>query len=402
MKRFPTLVACTFAVLLLAAANGCSGDPNVEGAKLDLRNQDYDRALENVNTALATNPDNAEALELKGRILMAQAGEVNDPDQHAQIIRDMVQAFNRAAQVDPEMASVIEFNLRNAYLQEFERGVQAYTRGSNDPAEFGTAANIFANAALIQPDSAGAYINQAYSLVAAERQPEAITALETAIDKGDTQPDTYIYLASLYSQNERNEDAVTILERAREANPDNSDVQAQLLQAYVLAGQMDRAMDFYRQAVEREPGNAVYRYNYGSLLLQAEQYDEAVEQLREAVALDAENSNAQYNLGAAYINQAVSVNERIREMDDRLREERGTLSREQIQARETEIDGLVQQRTQLFEVAIPALERARELATLSGESATGPCRALFQAYTNTRQTEKAQAVAACAGYSEEN
>ena len=112
MKRLSTLVACVFAVMLLAAADGCSSDPNVEGAKLDLRNQDYDRALENVNTALENDPNNAEALELKGRILMAQADGVTDPAQHAQVIRDMVAAFNRAAEVDPGLAATVQLNLQ--------------------------------------------------------------------------------------------------------------------------------------------------------------------------------------------------------------------------------------------------------------------------------------------------
>ncbi len=402
MKRFSTLAACAFAVLLLAAADGCSSDPNVEGAKLDLRNKDYGRAIENVNKALEKDPNNADALELKGRILMAQADEVTDPAQHSQLIRDMVDAFNRAAEADPAMAEQVSINLRNAYLQEFDRGVQAYNRGKTNSAEFGTSAEYFGNAALIQPDSSGAYVNRAFALVSASRAPEAMEALEMAVEKGDRQPDTYIYLASLYAENQRAADAVTVLERARDMMPDNPDVQTQLLSAYVAAGQTDRAMDYYREAVQREPGNAVYRYNYGSLLLQSERYEEAVEQLKRASELDAENPNVQYNLGAAYINQAVGVNEEIRVMDDKLREERRTLTNEQIQARENEIDQLVQQRTRLFEAAIPALERAREMAQVSGESPESACRALFQAYTNTRQTEKAQAVSACAGYGDTN
>ena len=402
MKRFSTLVAGVFALLLLAGADGCSSDPNVEGAKLDLRNKDYTRALENVEKALDKNPANAAALELKGRILMAKADEVTDPAQHTQTVRDMVEAFKAAAAADPAMAPTIENNLRNAYLQEFDRGVQAYNRGKTTPTEFGTAAEYFGNAALIQPDSAGAYVNRGYSLVSAERAPEAIEALALAIEKGEKEPDTFIYLASLYQQNERPADAVAILERARDTMPDNPDVQAQLLQAYVGAGQLDRALTYYQDAVSREPDNAVYRYNYGSLLLQNEKYDEAVEQLKRAVELSPDNANAQYNLGASYINQAVGVNEQVREMDDKLREERRTLTSEQIQARESEVDALVQRRTELFGLAIPALERARELAELNGEDAQGPCRALFQAYTNTRQTEKAQAIAACAGYGDTN
>ncbi len=402
MKRLSTLVACVFTMLLLVAADGCASDPNVEGAKLDLRNKDYARALENVNTALEKDANNAAALELKGRILMAQADEVTDPEAHAQIIRDMVAAFNRAAEVDPEMAETVNMNLRNAYLQEFDRGVKAYNRGQTNDAEFGTAAGYFGNAAMIQPDSAGAYVNKAYSLVSAQRSPEAIEALEMAVEKGDQQPETYLYLASLYTEGQRTDEAVTLLERARDVMPDNPDVQQQLLAAYVAANQTDRAVDYYREAVEREPDNALYRYNFGSLLLQTEDYEEAVEQLSQATRLNPENANAQYNLGAAYINQAVSVNDQVREKDDKLREERASLSADEIRTREAELDRLVDRRTELFSLAIPSLEKARELADLSGEPATEACKALFQAYTNARMTEKAQAVAECAGYGDTN
>ncbi len=402
MKRISTLFACVFAILLLAAADGCASDPNVEGAKLDLRNKDYDRALENVNTALAKDANNAEALELKGRILMAQADEVTDPARHGEMIREMVAAFNRAAEADAEMAPAVELQLRNAYLQEFDRGVKAYNRGQNDPAEFGTAADYFGNAGFIQPDSAGAYVNRAYSLVSAERPAEAIESLEMAIEKGDSQPDTYLYLSSLYMDSQRMEDAVTVLERARDRMPDNTDVQQQLLSAYVTAGQSDRAIEYYREAVERESDNALYRYNYGSLLLQTDRYDDAVAQLKRATELDPANANAQYNLGAAYINQAVNVNEMVREKDDALREQRSSLSTEQIRTREAELDQLVDRRTELFQLAITPLERAREMAQLEGQSTAEACRALFQAYTNARQTEKAQAVAECAGYGDTN
>ncbi|NBW94064.1 MAG: hypothetical protein EBR20_06845, partial [Bacteroidetes bacterium] len=73
MNRFPLFLSLIFAAFLIAGADGCSSDPNVEGAKLDLRNQDYDRALGNLETALENNPQNAEAYELKGRVLSEKA-----------------------------------------------------------------------------------------------------------------------------------------------------------------------------------------------------------------------------------------------------------------------------------------------------------------------------------------
>ena len=44
------------------------------------------------------------------------------------------------------------------------------------------------------------------------------------------------------------------------------------------------------------------------------------------------------------------------------------------------------------------LERARELYQGTGEEAGGVCQALYQAYVQTNQMEKAEGVSECAGY----
>jgi len=157
-------------------------------------------------------------------------------------------------------------------------------------------------------------------------------------------------------------------------------------------------MDVYRTAVEREPNNKLYRYNYGSLLLEAEEYEGAVEQLAKAVELDPEYSNAHYNLGAAYINQAVAVNEQISAMDDELRENRDSMSEAEVTQQEQEMEQLAEQRRDLFEKAIGPLETAKTLTDAEGGDATGICQALFQAYVQTGQQEKAEGLAECAGY----
>src|SRR5690606_3707151 len=65
-------VAFVCALFLLTGANGCASDPDVEGAKLYIRNEEYDQALENLNRALAGNPDNVEAHALKAEVLRLQ------------------------------------------------------------------------------------------------------------------------------------------------------------------------------------------------------------------------------------------------------------------------------------------------------------------------------------------
>lgn len=363
MKRFSFVCALIISGFLLAGANGCSSDPNVEGAKLDLRNRDYDRALENVNTALASNPDNAEALELKGRILQEKATETTDPEEHTRLIREMVESYQRAEQIDPEMAPMIEQRLRLAWVNEFQEGIEAFNQGQQDPSAYMNAARHFENTTLIQPDSAGGYVNQAYALINADREADAIAPLEAAIERGENAPEVYIRVASLYGATGQPDESVRILREARDVHPTDVDIQSQLLNAYVVADRMDEAMQDYENLVVADPQNKYYRYNYGSLLLEAERYDEAIEQLREATRIDPKYPAAQFNLGAAFINRAVDLRERINEMDDQLREQRSTLSREEITRREQEIETMVGEQRGLFGEAIAPLEAALDLSS---------------------------------------
>lgn len=388
------LVLC--GVLLMAAA--CGGDPNLEGAKLDLRNKDYARALENVEAALQTNPQNAEAYYVKGQVLQEQASETQDAEQHTKMVQDMAEAYQRAIELDPALTEDVNNRLRLAYFNEFQRGGQAFNRGQEDSAGYAEAASYFRNATLLQPDSADAYINYGYSLINAGRSEEAIQPLHTATEKGSVNEDVYILLSDLYIRANRSAEAVTLLEKAQAEYPENDEIRSQLLNAYVASGQEDRALDQYRQAVESDPNSKLFRYNYGSLLLQSERYDEAIEQLEAAIAIDPNYASAHYNLGAAYVNKAVDANDRIGELDDELRQQRATLTAAQVQQRESEMDALVAQRRQNFEAAVAPLERARDLMEAEGGEVMPVCQALFQAYVQTGQQAKAETVSACAGY----
>ena len=402
MKRLPMLVALVLCGFVLMGADGCSSDPNVEGAKLDLRNKDYDRALENLETALATNPDNADALELKGRVLSEMATTITDPMERADLLTQMSDAFSRAVTVNPELSETVTQSMRVAYYNEFNGGIQAFNVGQRDEdAEaFGRAAAAFGNAALVYPDSASAYVNQAYAYMNAGRGGDAIMPFEKAVELGDNSEETYRFLGSLYTENDRAGDAVTLLEGAMQELPGNPNIMAQLLNAYQMSDQMDRAERVYGDLVAAEPENTLYRFNYGTLLLQAEKYGEAIEQFSAAINSDPDYTNAQYNLGAAYINQAVEKTEEINAIDDDLRARRADLSQDQIDAMNAQIESLDGERASMFQQAIAPLEKAKMLTEAEGGEAGPICQALFQAYAQTKQTEKAQEIAECACYSD--
>ena len=172
-----------------------------------------------------------------------------------------------------------------------------------------------------------------------------------------------------------------------------AELQNQRLNALNSTGNTERAMKAYREQIEQNPDDATYRYNYGSLLLNADRYDEAAEQLARAVELDPDDPKKQYNLGAAYLNKGVALQDSLVSLRDSLTaKEQPPTDEERKMVRE-----LDEQRRGLFKDAIPPLERARQLSGPSGQYRQSACSALFQAYVQTEQTEKAEEVKECAG-----
>jgi tetratricopeptide (TPR) repeat protein len=171
-----------------------------------------------------------------------------------------------------------------------------------------------------------------------------------------------------------------------------ADLQNSRLNALNQTGNTEQAMQAYKRQIERTPNDATYRYNYGSLLLNADRYDEAATQLSKAVELDPDDPKKQYNLGAAYLNKGVALQDSLVSLRDSLtaREQTPTAEEEEL------VTQLNEERRSLFEKSIPPLERARQLSGPGGRYSQSACTALFQAYVQTEQTEKAQEVKECA------
>ncbi|MEM8487278.1 MAG: hypothetical protein AAF564_17125 [Bacteroidota bacterium] len=398
MNKQLCLLSSVLLVGILLLGAGCGGDPNVEGAKLalTLEDVDYDDYLQKLDESIAADPTNAEAFLVKGKLLQKQASEVRDADQHIGLVNRMVEAYNGALALQPDNAEALQ-KLREAYVGEFQLGIQAFNRGREDEAAYEEAVKFFQSTSFIQPDSSGPYVNQAYALINAGRQDDAVTPFEMAIEKGEREADTYLLLSNIYQSKDELGKAIALLEESRELFPEREDLQSQLLNAYIADGQMDRAMQDYAAAVEREPDNKLYRYNFGTLLLEAEKYDESAEQFAAAIDIDPTYGVAHYNLGASYVNKAVEINEEITVIDDELRANRSDYSSDQIKEAEGKLDMLTEERKSYFQRAITPLEEARKLFEAAGDDASGVCTALFQSYVQTGDDDNAEGAAACAG-----
>ncbi|MDX1438576.1 MAG: tetratricopeptide repeat protein [Rubricoccaceae bacterium] len=372
------VIVLLFIAVLLGGADGCSSDPNVEGAKLYLRQGDYPAALEALETALTENPDNVEALVLKAEVLHNQSLAVQDATERRGLIEDIVSALNRADALEPgnEDAAMIR---RAAWAEEMTSGSQAMQNSGGQ--NLSDVIQTFENAVYIQPDSAGGYFNLGLAHLVAGNTDQAIAPLEQVLEMNAGDENTYVYLGRALMATQNGSRALEVLEEGSEAFPESDGIRVELLNAYGATGQTQQAITAYEAALERSPEDPVLRYNYGSMLLTSERYDEAIVQLQYAADLDPENANVHYNLGAAYQNKATSVNTRL--IDEEETDEANRLRAE---------------RDALLTEALPHLEEARSLTEASGESAADICNALFQVYAQLGREDEAREAGECAGH----
>ena len=378
-------------------------------AQLRRANRALDRgnveeALSLANTALEEDPDNHRVWDLLARIHASQAS-TSPIDEYLMHVEAMIEAYNKVVELRPQEEDDIGNRVQIFYMQTFNRGIEEFSNAQSvqdDDAlqaeHFRNSAKHFQASAMALPDSVGAYVNWAYALLGASAELEAIEPMKRALEYGGADEVLYDLLARVYLTNEMQEDALPMLEEAVDAFPENVDLQNYLLNAYAVTGQNERALEQYGGAVADDPGNAIYRYNFGSLLLQEERFDEAIVQLQEAVNLEEAYIDAYYNLGAAYINKANVIQQEISALDDDMRARRDELSEEEEQSIEGKIEELEAVRKSLYETSIAPLESAKEYAEMEeGRSVQEICAALFQAYTQTRQDDKARLVMECAG-----
>ena len=173
MKRIFLISSWLLLVLILAAADGCGSDPNVEGARLDLRNKDYDRALTNINKALENNPDNLDALVLKGDIIFEMLPDVYDQDERTAYIGELLGAYAQSVMLDSANAPHKDRQLAILYVNEFTSAMAIYEDaeqlgGKERARGFVSGARRFRNASMVAPDSMDAFINEAYAYYGAE------------------------------------------------------------------------------------------------------------------------------------------------------------------------------------------------------------------------------------------
>ena len=388
----------------MAALWGCgSQSPELTDAESAVEDGDYEAALASVERALERDTVTADAYLFKANVLRQMADSTMAPDRYIGLHRRATAAEDSALALRSRARRRVRRARQRVYDREVRRAEGAYNRASKygDDDTFRRAVAFFGAAGATQPDSARPVLNEAFARLQVGQTEAVIPVLRRYVGRADTaEANAYKILGELYVSSQQYEAATDLLDEATGLYPADAELQALRLNAYNRSGDVDEALAAYREQIERTPDKPAHRYNYGALLLKAERYAEAISQLQRAVELRPDHAEGQYNLGAAYLNAALVRTDSVA----RLRDTPADSLNETADAVEAQIRRLDQRRQQLFEQAIPPLERARRLSqeqyvdiereeTLRQDA----CRALLVAYVQTDRPNRAAQVQGCTG-----
>lgn len=373
MKRilqYTTLVSVVLSLLVACEA----GDPNIESAKLNLKNKDYDKALESVNKAIESDSTNAYAYYYKGNIYFEAAKAQANPSDRLSYYENMKTALKKArsmyelqAETDPKailQTTQIDNLLNNSWAVELNNALKLVQEEQTTPEQFDLSLAHMNNATIINPDTILSYDYLGQINLMANNTEGAIDAYERAQNQG-LELDYFMIrrMGELYGQTEQYEKQIEMLKIGMESYADSNAMVIDMANAYINVDDSEKALETLRILIDRDPDNAEYRLVYASRAYSMvdvlskqmkELYDEnfdiehsdadkaeveakvkanneriaqlekdvatvnndVISELEKAIEINPENARAHYVLGAVRQNQAVSTQEKRNATED--------------------------------------------------------------------------------------
>jgi tetratricopeptide (TPR) repeat protein len=353
MNRFLPILALLLALVYVSTTGFQCGSAETTSAKLYMQQKQWQKAEESLLKEVTKNPKNEEAWYLLGTVRY----EVRN-------FTGMNEAYTKTLELGVTHKKDIDNARLAVWAQEYNDGVSLYNKGKEDAANYDKAAEAFAIAIAMVPDSSGTYYVAALARYAKKDFAGARTLLETALVKKPDFADAARFLGQLYyaSAAEKTEakdsagaridygKAATAFEAAYKADPTNAETITALIEAYERVKQSDKAFALTRDAVAKDPNNKVYRYAYGVFMLKQEKFAEGIEQFQKAVEIDPTYTDATYNLGVSYLNWGVS----LKAESDRKAEEARKVSK----GKDVKEDLTYKEK---FKAALPYLEKSAEM-----------------------------------------
>lgn len=355
MKRF-----VSFALLLLLSVGllilvGCQSK-EVTSAKVYIQQDDWDKAIEQLEIAVENFPNDAEARMLLGRGY-GKKGK----------FEEMVEQFNASLAIGPKFEKDINHEISYYWTNNFNAGVKAFNAGTLEKA-----IEKFNTCIMIDSTRKDAYKNLSSCYQRTDDVESAISLLETFLARNPDDVESMIRLHDMYVAKKEFDKSVEMLTRAKEIDPENVDILSSLAITYDMKGEQDKAFEVYQTALEKNPESPDLLFNLARLYFMRDDFENAIKYFDKVIAINPDDFESNLNVGNAYLSKAEKTDSVMRAEEDKLEKE--------LPEKRAEVKAL-------YLKSVPYLEKALELKP----DQAGVWNNLGVAYIRSDQVEKGKA-----------
>ncbi|MEZ7893032.1 MAG: tetratricopeptide repeat protein [Candidatus Wallbacteria bacterium] len=303
--------------------------------------EDYDKAMNDNNTAIELNSESAELYYNRGITRRRQCfdAKVNLDEKKAAMYLDMaIQNFNKAIEIDPkyfkaycELGKIYSDVNYDKAVQYYDKAIELnpaalqiyYDRGNSYQAkkDYENAINDYSEAIKLKIDSpemnstySEVYNNRGYSYYQKEKYDDAINDFTEAIKLNPKYAEAYYNRGIAYNMKKNKNNSAADYENALKdfgsaitLKPDYYEAYYRRGNAYMDKGANDAAIKDYSKAIEINP-NYSNTYNARGVALEFNNDNAgALKDYGKALELDPKNSSARHNLNT--LNEKLGKNQ---------------------------------------------------------------------------------------------
>ena len=268
------------AALVTVVGLGCQSS-TMTAAKLYIKQEQPQKAKEQLALVLQTEPENYEAHLLMGKLL-------GDEGRYGEMAEHLAHAER-----DSKFQSEAERTRRHFWAREYNAGV---VHAQGEAPNYVMARHSFHNATLIDESALDAWRNLAYVYYQIDSTDAAIATYQKVASADPEDEGTFFSLGSLYLENGQLNEAIRALSQVVKINPANLNGLTNLAIAQTQAEDYEGAEANYRKVIELNPDDFRPHFNLGNLYWQQEKYTAAKRAYEQVLQLKPDDGDVRYNL----------------------------------------------------------------------------------------------------------
>ncbi|TDI80965.1 MAG: tetratricopeptide repeat protein [Caldithrix sp.] len=292
-KSRRTILLTLLPILLL----GCQ-PKEITSAKIYIQKRNWQKAIELLEQAVVTHPNNPE-----GHFLLGQA--YGDQSRY----REMKKQFGESLGISPKFQPAILQTIENHWITLYNKGIKA----QNDR-NFKLAENLLKTAILIDPSKREAYNTLAANYIEANQPRQALLIYEKLLKETPDDINLLIATGNLFYIQKRFDDVVRVLKKVLEIEPDHRDAMANLALSYDSLGKTDEALTAYQKAVKANPLDKDLIFLLGVHHYNRSHFTKAIELFKQVLELSPGEFESTSNIGNAYLSIAENLRAKIKSL----------------------------------------------------------------------------------------